>query len=32
MEKIYIWIIALMVLSALVTIIKPRIKGKMGQK
>ena len=26
MEKIYIWIIALMVLSALVTIIKPRIK------
>lgn len=31
MEKIYIWIIALMVLSALVTIIKPRIKGKMGE-
>ena len=31
MEKIYIWIIALMVLSALVTIIKPRVKGKMGE-
>ena len=31
MEKIYIWIIALMVISALVTIIKPRIKGKMGE-
>ena len=31
MDKIYIWIIALMVLSALVTIIKPRIKGKMGE-